>query len=172
MTMKLEALRDAVEKWRQIERGEMVDAGIENCTLCFIYNTIDSVTACKGCPVSEFTGQQFCEGTPYQDWAEELKKTSQHPYYGYVADTPQLRRLARAERLFLMKLFRAESAVLKKLQRLYRIGDDVRIVANFKGRVIGYEGGRDGIVIVRPDGRKKVVRMAIERRKNDPRRLC
>lgn len=93
-----QALLDSVEKWRQIERGEMVDLGRKNCMLCqlFLVRNED----CTGCPVMQKTGEESCRGTPYDQWCKE------HGYeeVGSVADTPKLVRLARAERRFLESL--------------------------------------------------------------------
>lgn len=94
------ALLESIEKWRQIEVGEMADMGVSNCSLCMEFWTIYS---CNGCPVSAHTGYKFCIATLYEEWGEVQASTNllgEIP----VADTPELVHLARAERKFLESL--------------------------------------------------------------------
>ena len=98
--LTLEALKDSIEKWRQIERGEMADMGITNCMLCQQYYSAPK-GYCDGCPVSGKTGKRYCEGSPYEQWCYIQ---AQRKFDIEVADTPELVRIARAERKFLESL--------------------------------------------------------------------
>lgn len=95
------ALEESIEKWRQIERGEMVDWGPRNCSLCMEYF---KATGCRGCPVRKATGRNFCVGTPYKNWDDAQARVGRIWSIEKVADTPELIRLARAERKFLESL--------------------------------------------------------------------
>ena len=110
--LTLEALKDSIEKWRQIERGEMADMGITNCMLCQQYYSAPNCMLCQqyysapkgycdGCPVSGKTGKRYCEGSPYEQWCYIQ---AQRKFDIEVADTPELVRIARAERKFLESL--------------------------------------------------------------------
>lgn len=92
------ALLESIEKWRQIERGEMADCGTANCSLCLEFHSAN----CCGCPVRD-AGYQFCEGSPYIEWNDNQSER-QFFEVTWVADTPELVRLARAERKFLESL--------------------------------------------------------------------
>lgn len=95
------ALLESIEKWRQIEAGEMADLGVHNCSLCMEFWD----QRCVDCPVQRRTMYSGCVGTPYEEWSD-----AQSDFDGYlmdtilVADTPALVRLARAERKFLESL--------------------------------------------------------------------
>lgn len=77
----LEALRGSIAKWEAIveKRGE--DNGCGNCPLCLKFNRMHTTGArhrysneddspppsnCAGCPVAEATGQDYCDGSPYE----------------------------------------------------------------------------------------------------------
>ena len=87
-------LLESIEKWRQIERGEMPDAGIFNCSLCWSFHS----DGCEDCPVRQETGQINCHKTPYVKWIHAAMKR-----HG-VADTIELIHLAKTERKFLESL--------------------------------------------------------------------
>lgn len=94
----LDALKRSItEKWEPIRDGRMVDLGIANCPLCYLYVEDD----CCGCPISEKTGLPGCGGTPYMQWDDyfELKDISEHK----VTD-PESEALAQAEIDFLRSL--------------------------------------------------------------------
>jgi len=59
------ALEGSIQKWIRIisEGGE--DGGPDNCPLCQVYNNDKN---CTGCPVKNFTRQDFCLETPYEEW--------------------------------------------------------------------------------------------------------
>jgi len=66
----LNALRDSITKWERIVNGTGENLGVFNCALCHEFNNpgkdYDNNTECKGCPVYEKVGRQFCFDTPYQ----------------------------------------------------------------------------------------------------------
>ena len=78
------ALLESIEKWRQIEIGEMADMHWENCSLCL--STLNNIreVRCHLCPVFDRTKRRACNGTPYQRWFMET--ISQN--IPIVADTP------------------------------------------------------------------------------------
>lgn len=90
------ALELSIQKWREIEDGMRIDRGTANCACCAEYYRH---SGCGKCPVKQSTGIDFCEGTPYEDWDGANG-------YGRTADTPKLRRLARAEKKFLEKILK------------------------------------------------------------------
>lgn len=118
------ALMDSIEKWEQIARGEMIDDGTDNCSLCHEFYDRE----CSGCPVSIATGHRLCERTPYilftkassdridevelfartqmakEDMSEDEIEYALDEMLQQVADTPMLRALAMAEATFLRSL--------------------------------------------------------------------
>jgi len=67
----LRALKWSIIKWIVICQRKAVDRGTENCALCqkFLrFEEEESDNDCKGCPVREKTGRQYCENSPYVDW--------------------------------------------------------------------------------------------------------
>ena len=97
----LTALQGSIDKWRRIEAGEIADHGIENCALCqeFYYDS------CEGCPVMERTRRKHCFGSPYIAWDDAHEEMDRFMgREGLVADTPELKDLAREEREFLESL--------------------------------------------------------------------
>lgn len=104
----LTALQDSIRKWQEIANGTMPDLGAENCALCMEF----LASRCRGCPVARHTGEQGCYGTPYHLW---LRAANAHHETWWdptnrVADTPELVRLAKAERDFLRSLLPATRA--------------------------------------------------------------
>lgn len=78
----LTALHASIQKWEElVQNPRQPEHGPEDCALCGLFNqyalTIyslrteeDREAACHGCPVAEHTGDQFCRGTPYENWEE------------------------------------------------------------------------------------------------------
>lgn len=67
----LTALRGSIVKWRAIVDGTGIDKGQSNCPLCqMFYEQDGQKKVCVGCPVMESTGQNVCQGSPYDDWCE------------------------------------------------------------------------------------------------------
>lgn len=67
----LEALKGSIAKWEGIVSNTAVDMGPWNCDLCqkFLYPQ-----GCVGCPVLEKTGKTGCNGSPYEEFFETLKR--------------------------------------------------------------------------------------------------
>ena len=102
----LTALRGSIDKWRRIEAGEIADLGTENCALCAEFIKED----CADCPVLARTGDVFCQYSPYMKWGREQKNLEREISSGeWIADTPELKALARAEREFLESLLPKET---------------------------------------------------------------
>lgn len=108
----LTALQDAIKKWRQIERGEMLDMGPENCPLCWEFYA----SGCEGCPVMEQSGYSGCRNTPYDnEWVGVATSVTLPTDHGaayctrvmYAGSTAAVH-AARAERKFLESLLPKE----------------------------------------------------------------
>ena len=99
----LKALESSVQKWEDIAAGTGEDRGPTNCALCqrFFYGTLDCRTGNEKCPVYRETGRTGCRNSPYVDWCFCQPA---RPGLDKVADTPKGKRLARAERDFLIGL--------------------------------------------------------------------
>ena len=71
----LTALKASIKHWRENESALSTDdasIGSISCALCDMFQT-DRMDTCKGCPVSEATGNAFCEGSPYEEASEAYK---------------------------------------------------------------------------------------------------
>jgi hypothetical protein len=71
----LTALKASIEHWRENESALSTDdASISSisCALCDMFQT-DRMDTCKGCPVSEATGNAFCESSPYNTASNAYK---------------------------------------------------------------------------------------------------
>lgn len=66
----LKALKGSIKKWEGIVAGVGVDTGWRNCPLCTEFHKDDS---CDGCPVKAATGEDMCDGSPYEDWVESTE---------------------------------------------------------------------------------------------------
>lgn len=65
----LTALKASIKHWRENESALSTDdasVGAESCALCDMFQT-DRMETCKGCPVAEATGNDFCESAPYDE---------------------------------------------------------------------------------------------------------
>jgi len=78
-----EALELSVEKWEFIvaalsaegSSGDLLDNGWYTCGLCMHYGTLyyDGRVDCgTGCPVAVYTGDNYCDGTPYHDYDDAV----------------------------------------------------------------------------------------------------
>lgn len=72
-------LRESIKEWKQRPfQGEPAGKSIptpEACPLCRRYNNArQRDTDCRGCPISEDTGESFCEGSPVHEFSEYLRK--------------------------------------------------------------------------------------------------
>jgi hypothetical protein len=61
----LKALKGSIKKWEKIIDGKGVDTGSGNCPLCHLFYY---ERGCRGCPVSEKTGETDCLSSPYEKW--------------------------------------------------------------------------------------------------------
>ena len=59
----------SIAKWHELQREPVIDGGIRSCGLCMLYFRDD----CDECPIRGYTGQVVCEGTPYEEWEEEMQ---------------------------------------------------------------------------------------------------
>ena len=56
------------ENVERVEKGDKPRLGCLHCAFCVEFNIKSSKTSkvcCIGCPIAEWTGQEFCKGTPY-----------------------------------------------------------------------------------------------------------
>ncbi len=97
----LAALNGSIAKWQRIAAGIGVDYGIANCPLCQLFINIDysGCIDCSGCPVAAKTGTIECGDTPYEAWCDATRMM-----YVRRANTPERKKLARAELAFLKSL--------------------------------------------------------------------
>jgi hypothetical protein len=102
----LEALRGSIAKWEAIVAGTGEDKGVLNCPLCQLFVSGEEIL-CKGCPVSDATGEIYCNDTPYSDWSE-LAEDLAYDEHGHLSDKG--RRLAQAELDFLKSLLPKDAA--------------------------------------------------------------
>ncbi len=67
----LQAVKESIEKWEAIVAGSGVDFGVANCPLCKVQEAEldgDWDDECPDCPVKLATGEDDCEGSPYDSW--------------------------------------------------------------------------------------------------------
>ena len=97
------ALRKSILKWEAIAFEGGFDNGTGNCACCLQF--YDGPPECKGCPVFQSTGQQFCEGSPYELWSDHHDEYDGMPGHvdGKVFDD-RSRALAEAEYIFLIEI--------------------------------------------------------------------
>lgn len=59
------ALNDSINKWSKNAEATTpheYTTGVSDCPLCLIFRNVE----CEGCPVFETTGEEGCNGTPYE----------------------------------------------------------------------------------------------------------
>lgn len=66
----LEALNESIAKWEANAKADAPEdylTGVGDCPLCQLFNSTATTygTACRGCPVMDSTGEDCCNGTPY-----------------------------------------------------------------------------------------------------------
>ena len=59
------AVNGSIKKWEGIEIGTEIDLGMDNCALCQEFFVDERGIFCKNCPVFKFTGDGYCENSPY-----------------------------------------------------------------------------------------------------------
>jgi len=108
----LEALKDAIEKWKNIEEGKGVDEGCDNCPLCnYLRDEETDRIDCQYCPVlTSGKGSMFCGNTPYDKWTLHYLQSHREFYYKFQrnARCPQCVQIAQEERKFLESLLPKE----------------------------------------------------------------
>jgi hypothetical protein len=93
----LNALKGSIKKHENIFAGIEVDHGTVNCPLCQLFRLND----CKGCPVSEKTGEKGCLNTPYEMWSDHQDEEHDN---GASVRCPECARLVGLEIEFLKSL--------------------------------------------------------------------
>jgi hypothetical protein len=80
MTKKaIKALKQSIAHWRRLATNKIKfeeTVGSHECALCLAFNTTEKKAKkarCYGCPVFEYTHEQFCEGTPFEAAAKAFE---------------------------------------------------------------------------------------------------
>lgn len=102
----LAALKQSIHKWRMITDGLEEDRGTNNCALCRLFRRF---AECGDCPVKQFSGRNFCAGTPYlDDWWSSMTDPQKYDFrYGHgnlVAINDEQKTAAKKEFDFLLSL--------------------------------------------------------------------
>jgi hypothetical protein len=93
----MKALNGSIAKWRRLSKGRGEDLGTDNCPLCWKF--IGSW--CEHCPVKACSGWPNCQNTPFTEWARHHRRLGSRERTAY---TPMLRRLAKKEYEYLLKV--------------------------------------------------------------------
>ena len=98
----LEALKGSIEKWEAIVAGTGEDRGGLNCPLCAEFGN----AKCGGCPVADAVEEEWCNGTPYEQWMRKVtgERDASTGCYVRKAVTDEHKALARQELNFLVSL--------------------------------------------------------------------
>lgn len=85
MNQRIEALETTIKHWEKNVKAPTIhelSIGPKACDCCKKWNpystnylTINE-SKCNGCPIYDFTGISFCEGTPYMDIYDELDRVN------------------------------------------------------------------------------------------------
>lgn len=97
----------SIEKWRDIIDGTGKDLSDQNCALCE-KNSFPHKSNCDGCPVKEKTGENWCLGTPYIEYTNQMDNLE------YKSLTAALKKTIKKEAL---KAAKAEVAFLESLRK-------------------------------------------------------
>ena len=97
-----EALKKAIRAWEHRAETLMSGCSAEACPLCALFaNGVDARNLCTGCPVSGFTGQVSCEGSPWPDYVRariDFRQAADKLLHGVLAlCTPQEQAMLRLE---------------------------------------------------------------------------
>ena len=75
--MKQQILKQDIDMWKAALALDIVDyhelLEVKNGFLCSIYKDSMECCDCFHCPVYEYTGQKYCEDTPYENIMEEFE---------------------------------------------------------------------------------------------------
>lgn len=111
----LTALTASIKHWEaNVEANHVVATSIKakDCALCEAFNS-EGWGGCEGCPVSAKTGQQSCDGSPYDDacgarrrWRILVEEGFDEDFTGMTVDEARdaWRVAAKAELDFLVSL--------------------------------------------------------------------
>lgn len=108
----LTALQKSIAHWERVATGnrqpdELVGGGW--CDLCTEFNhSMSWNKRCKGCPVYEKTGEQFCAGTPWVEIERVLDGRCGEEATADWLDTDEAAELAAKELAFLKSLLPVE----------------------------------------------------------------
>ena len=95
---KIKIMESSVAKWQRIIDGKGSDGGVWDCPPCRIFYLL----VCTGCPIAQYTGKKFCQGSPYGEWYHH-----QNEIHGKMIKKvycPECRRLARAMQGFMIEI--------------------------------------------------------------------
>lgn len=82
-----EAIDKSIEKWREIELKGGVDNGSDNCALCEKYaDGGDDYCMCYKCPVFLETGNDNCQGTPFELWRNHVTSHRRINYFSHYGE--------------------------------------------------------------------------------------
>lgn len=84
------ALEDSISNWEKRAEGKYNGpSGRLGCPLCQLFNPVylnNSENNCRGCPVKEKTGKQFCHGTPYIQWTQAKQDKNEEEMKQHAAE--------------------------------------------------------------------------------------
>lgn len=147
----LKALQGSIQKWQNIVDGTGVDAGIENCPLCEIFNLPNG---CRGCPVREKVDTDYCGNTPFFNWAQHhFRKHYCRPSKVY-SDCLDCERLAKAELEFLKSLLPVEKEKTMRKIEIYEEKEKVVVEEEPIRLKITEMGGRIDFEAVDRNGKR------------------
>jgi hypothetical protein len=102
------ALQGSIQKWTRIVNDPTVfEHGVQDCPLCELFKDRyeeDDWDECTGCPIAEFTGDECCDGSPYERWNFANSFDDWKSPDRWRANTPEKRKAAKAMLRFLEKL--------------------------------------------------------------------
>ena len=69
------ALAASITSWREKvvlhDRGLSYETGMDSCACCQAFYKEEEPEPCYGCPIYEYTNQNYCRGTPYEAVTEK-----------------------------------------------------------------------------------------------------
>jgi hypothetical protein len=105
--IKYETLHKEAQEGRFLSDLDDDFPGVNNCSLCGIYNTWRVIDACVGCPIKEVTNATACGGTPYNDilyarGANEQKKAFSAfiKVFGRMLNVAEVKKAAKTEVIY------------------------------------------------------------------------
>lgn len=95
---KIDIMQASVNKWQRIIEGRSSDGGVWDCPPCRLFYLL----VCIGCPIAQYTGKKFCQGSPYGDWHHHQVEV--HGKMLKKVYCPECTRLAKAMRAFMVEI--------------------------------------------------------------------